>query len=317
MKAFILRQTGGAEQLKLEELAKPAIQPGEVLVKAQAIAINPIDVFVRKDSNALKAFLQPADGQDTFILGWDLAGIIEEVGADVKDFKKGDAVFGMVNFRGAGNVYAEYVAAPADQLALKPEHTSFEEAAAACLAALTAWQALVTHANLQQGQKILIHAAAGGVGHYAVQIAKHLGAHVIGTGSAANKDFILSLGADEYIDYKQQQFEQLVNDADVVLDPIYGDHLLRSIDATKKGGRIISLLMDFTGAIGEKAKAKDIKGYHMGVSSNGKDMRQIASLMATGALRSHINTSYSFTDLPKAHQQQEAGNSHGKIVVKL
>ncbi|WP_114941820.1 NADP-dependent oxidoreductase [Mucilaginibacter endophyticus] len=317
MKAFLLRQTGGIEQLHLEEISRPILQANEVLVKTHAISINPVDIYVRKNSTALKTFILPKPGQDKFILGWDIAGIIEEVGADVKGFKIGDAVFGLVNFRGAGNAYAEYVAAPECQLALKPNNISFEQAAAACLAALTAWQALVVHANLQSGEKILIHAAAGGVGHYAIPIAKQLGAYVVGTASADNKEFVLSLGADEFIDYQNQKVEDIVTDADVVLDPMYGDHLLRSIKAVKRGGRIISLLTDFEGDIAEAAKVKEVHGYHMAVASNGNDMKEIAALLERGIITSHISASYAFEELPKAHQHQEAGNSRGKIVVKV
>lgn len=317
MRAFLLRQTGDAEQLRLEDVPKPGIQATEVLVKVKAISINPVDVYVRKDSNALKIFMLPQENQEVFILGWDMAGVIEEVGADVTGFKKGDAVFGLINFRGTGNTYAEYVAAPESQLALKPNNTSFEEAAAACLAALTAWQALAVHAILRPGEKVLIHAAAGGVGHYAVQIAKYLGAYVVGTASEDNREFVLSLGADEIIDYRHQKVEELVTDADVVLDPMYGEHLLRSIESVKKGGRIISLLSDFKGVIGEKARAKEVQGYHMGVVSNGKDMQQVASLLEQGVIRSHVSANYHFEELPKAHQHQEAGNRRGKIVVKI
>lgn len=317
MKAFLLRQAGGIEQLRLEEISPPSIQANEVLVRVQAISINPVDVYVRKDNNALKTFMLPKAGQDIFILGWDVAGVVEEVGADVRDFKIGDAVFGLVNFRGAGNAYAEYVAAPESQLALKPNNISFEQAAAACLAALTAWQALVVHAKLKSGEKVLIHAAAGGVGHYAIPIAKHLGAYVVGTASADNREFVLSLGADEFVDYQNQKVEELVTDADVVVDPMYGDHLLRSVKAVKRGGRIISLLTDFKGVIAEAARLKEVHGYHMAVVSNGDDMKEISALLERGIIRSQISASFAFEELPKAHQYQEAGNSRGKIVVKV
>lgn len=241
--------------------------------------------------------------------------MIEAVGTDVAGFKPGDAVFGLVNFRGMGKAYAEYVAAPANQLAVIPENISFGEASAACLAALTAWQALVTHAGLRAGEKVLIHGAAGGVGHYAVQIAKALGAHVIGIASAGNQTFVRSLGSDECIDYKEQRVEDLVSDADVVLDPMYGNHLLKSIAAVKAGGRVISLLTAFEGAIGEAARAKSVQGHYMAVASNGENMRQIATLLQQQTVRSVISAQYDFEDLPKAHQHQEAGNSRGKIVV--
>jgi NADPH:quinone reductase-like Zn-dependent oxidoreductase len=317
MKAITLIHNGGIENLTLADIAVPSIQANEVLVQVKAIAINPVDAFVRKNHQALVAILQPKDGEDTFVLGWDISGTIVETGKDVTQFKKGDEVFGMVNFTGHGRAYAEYLAAPASHLALKPATVSHDEAAAATLAALTAWQALVTYAKVRKGDKVLIHAAAGGVGHYAVQIAKHLGAYVIGTASAANREFVLGLGADEFIDYTTQKFEDSVTDADVVLDSVFGDHLLRSLQAVKKGGRVISLLTFFEGQFAEKAKEKQVFAHRLSVVSNGEDMQQIARLLEQGSLRSHISATYSFQDLPKAHQQIETGKTKGKVVVSL
>lgn len=208
----------------------------------------------------------------------------------------------MVNFAGHGKAYAEYVAAPENHLALKPENISHEEAAAATLAALTAWQSLVTYAKVKEGDKVLIHRAAGGVGHYAVQIAKHFGAYVIGTASAENKDFVLELGADEFIDYKNQVFENIVNDADVVLDSIADPkHIERSLNALKQGGRLVSLLTFFDESVKEKLKAKEIFGYRLLVASNGDDMKKIAELLDRGELKSHILQTFMFDELPQAH----------------
>lgn len=318
MKAIVLKKNGGIENFQYTTTDKPAIQAGEVLVKVKAIAINPVDAFVRQQETGLNIFLQPEPGQDTFILGWDISGDVEEVSPGVTSFKKGDAVFGMVNFRGQGKAYAEYVAAPAAHLALKPDNITYEEAAAATLAALTAWQALVTYAKIKQGDKVLIHAAAGGVGHYAVQIAKHFGAYVIGTASAAHKDFVLGLGADEFIDYKNEKFEEKVQNADIVIDPIYGEeHVLRSLQAVKRGGRVITLLTSFEGKLAEKAKGKDVYTHLLSVVSNGADEAQLAELLKAGKVKSHISGTYGFEDLPKAHQQQESGPKGGKIVVTL
>lgn len=318
MKAIVLKKNGGIENLLLTETEKPAVQPGEVLVKVKAIAINPVDTFIRQNEQALKAFLQPAAGQDTFILGWDISGDVEEVGPGVTTFKKGDAVFGMINFRGQGKAYAEYVAAPAAHLALKPGNITYGEAAAASLAALTAWQALVTYAKIKKGDKVLIHAAAGGVGHYAVQIAKHFGAYVTGTASGYHKDFVLGLGADEFIDYKTEKFEEKVQNADIVIDPIYGEeHVLRSLQAVKRGGRVITLLTAFEGKPGEKAREKDVYTHLLSVTSNGADEAQLAELLKAGKVKSYIAATYAFGDLAKAHQQQETGNKGGKIVVSL
>ena len=316
MKAITLEGTGGIERLKMAEIAKPVIKPNEVLIKVKAISINPVDSFVRKNEQALLAYLKLPKLEDIIVLGWDISGVVEEVGAEVNEFKQGDAVFGMVNFKGAGKAYAEYVAAPADQLALKPANISHEEAAAATLAALTAWQGLVTYADLKKGEKILIHAAAGGVGHYAVQLAKHLGAHVIGTASAKNKDFVLGLGADEFIDYTSERFEERVVDADVVFDPIPGEHVARSLQSLKQGGRIISLLTFFEGALADKVQDKRAQAYRISVVSNGDDMKALASLLQSGDLKSHVSEVFAFEDLPKAHQQVETGRTRGKIVVK-
>lgn len=318
MKAITLKKNGGIENLILEEIAKPEIKPNEVLIKVKAIGINPVDAFVRQSPGALQAMLQPQHGQHTFILGWDVAGTVVETGSDVDAFKKGDDVFGLVNFTGQGKAYAEYVAAPAGQLALKPANTSFEEAAAASMAALTAWQALVTYGAIKKGDKALIHGAGGGVGHYAVQLAKHAGAYVIATGSAAKRDFVTGLGADEFIDYATEKFEDRVKDADIVLDSIPGDHVLRSLEAVKKGGRVISLLSPLNeGPAADKVKEKALFAHRFSVVSSGEDAKQIAKLLANGSLHSHIAEVYPFEDLPRAHTQVETGKTQGKIVVAI
>lgn len=317
MKTMVLKKNGGVGNLTLTDVKIPDIQPNEVLVKIKAIGINPVDAFVRQNNQALLHILKPKDGESTFILGWDISGTVVKKGQDVIEFAEGEDVFGMVNFTGQGKAYAEYVAAPASHLGLKPANITHEEAAAATLAALTAWQALVTYAKVKEGDKVLIHAAAGGVGHYAVQIAKHFGAYVIGTASSVNKDFVMSLGADEFIDYTTEKFEDRVRDADVVLDSIYGDHILRSLKAVKKGGRIISLLTFFEGEIAVKVKEKEVFAHRLSVISNGQDMGQIAKLLENGSLKSYVSSVYGFEDLPKAHQQIETGKTKGKIVVSL
>ncbi|MBB6129530.1 NADP-dependent oxidoreductase [Mucilaginibacter lappiensis] len=316
MKAIILSENGGTDKLVLKEVNKPVIAPNEVLIKTKALSINPVDGFVRKNEVYTKKKLMPQPGEE-MILGWDVAGTVVETGTEVTDFETGDEVFGMVKFPGHAKGYAEYVAAPADHLALKPSNISYREAAAATLAALTAWQGLVTYAKIQPGDKVLIHAAAGGVGHYAIQIAKHFGAYVIGTGSAASKDFILSQGADEFIDYNLEKFEDQVKDADIVFDSIYGDHILRSIEAVKHGGRLVSLLAFFEGEIAEKAKAKELRTYRIAVESNGDDMKEIAKLLANGELKSYVSDVYSFEDIPKAQDKVDGGKTRGKIVIEL
>lgn len=314
MKAIVLEQAGSAENLKLTELPMPAIRDNEVLIKNVAISINPVDIKTR----AGKSLYSELKANNPFIiLGWDVSGIVTETGKRVTRFKADDEVFGMVNFPGHGKAYAGYVAAPAEQIVLKPANITHEEAAGATLAALTAWQALVTNAKVKKGQKIVIQAAAGGVGHYAVQIAKHFGAYVTGTSSAENKDFVLSLGADEHIDYKKQRLDTVVTDADFVLDPIGGDNIDPSLGAVKKGGTVIMLPGVFKDQMAEKAKAKGINGYYFSVRSNGEDMQQLAGLLERGIIRSHVSKTFPFDKMKEAHLQIETGRTKGKIVVTI
>jgi NADPH:quinone reductase-like Zn-dependent oxidoreductase len=319
MKAVVLTKPGGVENLKLTDLPIP--QPGdhEVLVQTKAISINPVDAVVRGNEKFLNFVLQLQPGENPVILGWDISGVVTATGKSVTRFKKGDEVFGMIRFIGHGKAYAEYVTAPEDQLALKPGNVSHETAAAATLAAITAWQTLVTYAKIQKGDKVLIHSGAGGVGHYAIQLAKHFGATVIATSSPENKDFVLQLGADQHIDYKSRRFEEAVTDADIVLDPVSTPgHLDRSVAALKKGGRLISIVQHFTDeALLQKIKEKEIYAYRHGVASNGQDMEAIAGLLGTGDLHSHISQTFAFDQIPAAHQSVETGRTIGKIVVKL
>ena len=250
------------------------------------------------------------------VLGWDLSGIIEGIGSKVIDFKVGDEVFGMVNFPGKGNAYAEYVAVPFSHLTLKPESISHQEAAAATLAALTAWQTLVTNGKVKKGDKVLIHGASGGVGHFATQIAKYLGCYVIGTSSEKNKDFVLQNGTDQHIDYTKVAFENVVSEVDFVLDTIAGDTLEKSINITRNGGNIITIP---SGNIPQeylnKAKAKNVSLQFVLVESSGVDMKIISDLMEKGIIKSHISNQYNFDKMADAHLQLATGRTVGKVVV--
>ncbi|SFF03459.1 NADPH:quinone reductase [Pedobacter antarcticus] len=311
MKAIILKEFGSADQLQIQELEIPAVKEQEVLIRVKAISINPVDIKTREGKGAAGKIGE----ERPIILGWDISGIVTESRSE--RFKVGDEVFGMVNFPGHGKAYAEYVSAPADQLVLKPVSISHIDAAAATLAALTAWQALVTNAKVKAGDRVLIHAAAGGVGNYAVQIAKHLGAYVIGTSSGAKKDFVLSLGADEHIDYTAVPFEQATRDIDFVLDTIGGDNIDRSLKVIKKGGTIISIPSGFREMVAEKTKDSGINGYFIMVQSDGQDMQQIARLLENGQLKSHVSQVFDFEDMIIAHKALETGRTQGKIVVRL
>ncbi|SEJ31467.1 NADPH:quinone reductase [Dyadobacter koreensis] len=313
MKAYVLKSPGDVENLVLSNIEKPTITENEVLVQVKAISINPVDVKTRQG----KGMYGRLKEVNSLILGWDISGIVVETGSAVTEFLIGDEVFGMVNFPGHGQAYAEYIAAPASHLATKPADISHEEAAAATLAALTAFQALTTHAKVKAGDKVLIHSAAGGVGHFAVQMAKHIGAYVIGTSSVENKDFVLSLGADQHIDYKAQKFEDVVKDADFVLDTIGGDNMDRSLETIKEGGILITIPSGMAESITEKAKAKGINGFFFLVSSNGEDMRSVAELLSTGIVKAHVSQTFPFEEMGKAHLQVETGKTKGKVVVTV
>src|SRR5690554_3039382 len=313
MKAIIIEQPGDVNQLIYTEIEKPAASADEVLIKVKSISINPVDVKTRTG----KGVYALIETESPVVIGWDIAGVVESVGAAVSKFKIGDEVFGKVNFPGHGKAYAEYVVAPESHLALKPANISFEEAAASTLVALTAWQALVKHAKVKAGQKVLVHAAAGGVGHFAVQIAKHLGAEVTGTSSAKNKDFVLKLGADAHLDYHNFDWESHPEEFDFVLDAIGGDNIDHSILVTKKGGSIISIPTDLDEAVKEKAKAKGINGYFFLVESDGDDMNQIASLLEKGRLKVFVDRIFPFSEIKRAHLQQETGRTVGKIVLTI
>lgn len=312
MKAIILKDFGGVENLKREEIPIPEILKNEVLVKTKAISINPVDIKTRQGealANNLKDF-------NSIILGWDISGIIERVGENITDFKKGQEVFGMVNFVGHGKAYAEYVAVPAEHLALKPDNISHTEAAASTLAALTAWQAFNHFGNLRENDKVLIHGASGGVGHFAVQIAKYMGAYVIGTSSSKNEQFVYKFGADEHIDYKNENFEERLDNIDFVLETVGYENFKRSVNVLKNNGTIVNLPSGLTENDKKIAEAKNLKAcYFMSVFSSGQDMRIIAELLHKKIIKPHIFKSFKFDEIRESHLLLESGNIVGKVVI--
>lgn len=311
MKAIVLEQPGGVENLHLADIETPVIHADEILVQVKAISINPVDV----KSRAGKGMYGRLKEQSPLILGWDISGVVAETKSAA--FNVGDEVFGMVHFPGHGKAYAEYVAAPASHMALKPGNISHEEAAAATLAALTAWQALVKKAKVQAGQKVLVHAAAGGVGHFAVQLAKHLGTHVTGTSSAKNKDFVLALGADDHIDYQDYDWHNSPLEFDFVFDTVGGDNIDRSLEVTKAGGTLISIPTGLNELVTEKANAKGVNGFFFLVESDGEDMQHIAGLLEKGILKAHVSETFPFADLSAAHLHVESGRTVGKVIVTV
>lgn len=310
MQAFILTGTNGPDSLQLANVPTPTPGPADVLIRVKAISINPVDYKTARG----KAMWGQLSAQPPVIDGWDVAGEVIEVGSSVTEFKPGDAVFGMVNFPGAGRAYAEYVTAPAAHLAHQPDNVPIEDAVAATLAALTAWQ-VIHKADVQAGQRVLVNAAAGGVGHYVVQFAKERGAYVIGTASTAKLDFVRSLGADEVIDYTQGPFENVVQPVNFVFDPVGGQNPMRSLAIIKPGGKLITIAGGITPELTEQAKAATIDASALMVASNGADQTAIAERLADGRLHSHVSQTFPFAQLPDALRQVETGKTQGKVVV--
>ena len=313
MKAFILPKAGGVENLLFRDIERPQAAAGEVLVKVHAVSVNPADVKIRADDAMLTAFVGE---RRPVVLGWDFAGEIVEIGEQAKGFAVGDAVFGVLPTELAGG-YAEYVTVPANIIAHKPSNVSFEAAAVTTMAAMTAYNPVVNEASVKQGDKVLIHAASGGVGHFAVQIAKHLGATVAATSSARNREFVLSLGADQHIDYVTQTLEDEVSELDFVLDTIGGETLAHSINVVRDGGKIITLLPSPDESLVEKARERHISLSFGGMRHSAEDISALADLLGSGAVKPHISATYSFAEIPQAHTQLESGRTVGKVVVTL
>ncbi|WP_139423586.1 NADP-dependent oxidoreductase [Chryseobacterium mulctrae] len=310
MKAIILENPGGTENLKLTEIEKPTIKQCKVLVEVKSLSINPIDVKTRSGKGAF----QKLKDENPLILGWDISGIVVETNSSM--FKVNDEVFGMINFPGHGKGYAQFVVASENHIALKPKNISFEEAAATSLAALTALQA-IEKAELKEDQNVLIHAASGGVGHFAVQIAKYFGASVTGTSSDKNREFILSLGADRHIDYKNYEWGNSEEKFDFILDTIGGENIDHSVKVLKEGGIIISIPSGLNDDIEEKAASVKGKGFKMMVQSDGNDMKKLAELLEKGFIQPHIYKAYHFDEMSNAHEELEKGRTVGKIVVNF
>lgn len=317
MKAIRINEFGGTEVLKLEEVARPVPAADEILVKIYASGINPTDWGIRKGGND---FLRPLL-KLPLIPGWDAAGIVEETGSDVTAFKKGDAVYGVPNFPGNGS-YAEYCAAKASQFALKPESISFNEAAAVPLAGLTAWTAIFEHGKLKAGQRILIQGASGGVGSFAVQFAKARGAYVIGTASAGNLDYLKQLGADEVIDYKNQSFEDVVQDLDVVFDasPLRDNgERLKSVAVLKEGGILVSANIDlpFSEEVLAALAKKRAKGELAANQARSEWLAEMGGLINEGKVKVYVSKVFPLEQVAEAHRESETWHVQGKLVLEV
>ncbi|SIS60284.1 NADP-dependent oxidoreductase [Salimicrobium flavidum] len=310
MKAIVINEYGHKEQLTEQEIETPKPGKGEVLVQVKATSINPIDWKLRE------GYLQQMlDFEFPIILGWDVAGIVEETGEGVTSYEKGDRVFSRPDLTRKGT-YAEYTVVAEHLLAPLPENVTFEEGAATPLVGLTAWQCLTDVTKVQKGEKVLIQAGAGGVGSFAIQFAKEKGAYVATTGSTRNVNFLKSLGADEVIDYTEQDFAEVLNDYDVVFDTLGGDILDKAFDVLKDGGRLVTIAGQ---PDEEKAKAKNIEATSFWLEPDGDQLKEIADLMESGKVKAHIGHRYPLTaqGLQDAHGLSETHHAKGKIVINV
>lgn len=301
-KAIRIHEWGGPEVLKMEMLPRPVPRADEVLIRVHGASINPLDWKIREGARRAMYSLP-------YHLGCDVAGTIEEAGASVTDFGRGDAVYSMIGREGG---YAEYAVAKAAVVAPKPVTLDFAHAGAVPLAALTAWQMLTENGNLKPGQRVLVHAAAGGVGGFAVQMARHLGGYVIATASARNHDYLRSIGAQELIDYNTTRFETAVRDVDLVIDLVAGEVQARSWSVMKPGGMLVCALGPPDAA---KAAAAGMQCKPQSVRPDGAQLREIGGLIDAGKIRVELAASFPLEKVAEAHAQSETGHVRGKIVL--
>ena len=309
MRVITQHVLGGPEVLEVAEVERPAPRANEILIKVRAAGLNPTDWKHR----ATGGFL----GEPPFVLGWDVSGVVEAVGVGVARFKAGDEVFGMLSYPWGHGSHAEYVAAPARAFVHKPAGVDHVQAGALPLVALTAWQALVENADVQPGQRVLVHAAAGGVGHVAVQIAKARGAHVIGTASAGKHDFLRELGVDEAIDYRETDFAEAVKDVDVVLDTLGGETGLKSLRVLRPGGVVVSIVPIGKDDFYEEAERLGVRAVRMLVDADRADMEAIAELVEAGKLRATIAGAFPLAEAAEAHRLGGTGRTAGKLVLTV
>jgi len=330
MKAYIIERY--KEDVRLAEMPEPEVGERDVLVQIHAASVNPLDSKIRDgEFKLLLPYRFP------LILGHDLAGVVVRTGSRVRRFKPGDEVYARPN-RDQIGAFAELISIDEEDVAMKPKELTMEEAASIPLIGLTAWQALIEKANLKQGQKVLIHAGSGGVGTFAIQLAKHLGATVATTTSTANLDWVKRLGADIVIDYKKDDFEQTLRDYDVVLNSLSGDTLEKSLRVLKPGGKLLSISgppdPDFAKEIGlpwllrpvmsllsyriqREAKRHNVAYSFLFMKASGDQLREISSLIDSGAIRPVVDRVFSFDATREAMAYVETGRVKGKVVVKV
>lgn len=304
MKTVMINAYGDESVLNYTDVARPEPKADEVLVKVHAAGVNPVDWKIRDGLGERFGLKFPIS------LGGEIAGTIEKIGDDVRDFKEGDEVYGII----ASGGYSEYAIAKIGDIAPKPQSLDFENAAAIPLGALTAWQAIFDLANLSSGQRILITGASGGVGSLAVQLAKAKGAYVIGTASGRNEEFVRSLGADEFVDYTRQNFEEVVREVDVVFDAVGGDTFEKAFQTLKKGGFLVTAV-EFPSE--EKAREFGVKVARVHCKPNAEQLAAISELVDEGKLKAHVENVLPLSQIKRAHELSKAGHTRGKIILRV
>lgn len=306
MKAARIHAYGDASQIKIEDAPLPALNDDDVLIRVVATSVNPVDWKIRK--GYLKSMIPY---QMPLIMGWDVSGVVEQTGPAVTKFRPGDAVYSRPDIARNG-AYAEYVAVRESEIAFKPATISHVEAASLPLVSITAWESLFTTANLSAGQKVLIHAGAGGVGSIAIQLAKAKGAHVTATASAAKSALVKSLGADQVIDYRAQDFSQIARDMDVVFDTVGGEVQEKSWSVLKPGGFLVSIT---DRPSEDRAKAEGKRSGFVFIGPNAPILTELAAMVDAGQVRPLIGAEYGLNDTARAQEASESGRATGKIVI--
>ena len=308
MKAIVVHEYGGPEVLKLDDVPRPVPKENEILVKVIAAGVNPVDSAARSEK-----FAQFLNIKLPAIPGYDIAGVIEKTGATVTKLKAGDPVYAYIALDKGGG-YAEYALATEKETSPKPKSLNYVDAAAVPLVSLTAWQGLVDTAKLSAGQAVIIHGGSGGVGSFAILIAKARGAKVLATASMPNQDLLKQLGADVAIDYTKQKFEDVAKDVDVVLDAVGKDTLARSYGIVKKGGIIVSLVAQPDQAELDK---HGIRGAPLGVEPNSDELAEITKLIDERKIKVIVSQTLPLAEAAKAQTQADTHHTRGKIVLKV
>ncbi len=315
MNAIAIQEFGGRDKLQLMDLPIPDVGPNDVLIRIKAAGVNPVDWKIRE------GFLREVLPHEfPIILGWDAAGVVEKVGSEVTHYQPGDQVYAYARLplvhHGA---YAEYIALPTDNIGKKPASLSFEQAAAIPLAALTAYQSLFDAGGLQQGHTVLIHAAAGGVGGFAVQLAKHRGATVIGTASSGNHDYLRKLGADRVIDYAMQDFRQVIREwypsgIDLAFDCVGGKVLEQSLEILKPGGRLVTIVEPVQA---KAMKEQGLNVHFVFVAPHAQQLEELTKMVDEGQLHIHVSGIFPLEEAAQAHEMIESHHVRGKLVLTV